>query len=81
MGVFERRGTRLHMSRQTDDNALIEAFKGRFREECLNESCFLSLEDARENVEEWRQHLNLERPHGSLGNLPPVEFAGILVAK
>lgn len=38
------------------DNALITAFNGRFRQECLNESWFLSLEDAREKVEEWRQH-------------------------
>jgi len=54
---------------------------GRFREECLNESWFLSLEDAREKVEEWRQHYNRERPHGSLGNVPPVEFAKALVLK
>jgi len=63
------------------DNALIEAFNGRFRHECLNESWFLSLEDAMEKVEEWRQHYNRERPHGSLGNLSPVEFAGVQVAK
>ena len=63
------------------DNALIEAFNGRFREECLNESWFLSLEDAREKVEEWRQHYNRERPHGSLGNMTPVEFAVVKVAK
>lgn len=63
------------------DNALIEAFNGRFREECLNESWFLSLEDAREKVEEWRQHYNRDRPHGSLGNISPVEYAGIHMAK
>jgi putative transposase len=63
------------------DNALIESFNGHFREECLNESWFLSLEDAREKVEEWRQHYNRERPHGSLGNIPPLEFAGVLVSK
>ena len=63
------------------DNALIEAFNGRFREECLNQSWFLSLEDAREKVEEWRQYYNRERPHSSLGNLPPLEFAGVQMAK
>ena len=63
------------------DNALIEAFNGRFRHECLNESWFLSLDDAREKVEEWRQYYNLERPHGSLGNVPPLEFAGALMPK
>jgi putative transposase len=61
------------------DNALLEAFNGRFREECLNESWFLSLEDAREKVEKWRQHYNRERLHGSLGNISPFEFAGALV--
>ena len=44
------------------DNALIEAFNGRFRQECLNESWFLSLEDAKEKVEEWRQHY-IRRDH------------------
>ena len=63
------------------DNALIEAFNGRFREECLNESWFLSLEDASEKVEEWRHHYNRDRPHGSLGNISPVEYAGIHMAK
>lgn len=63
------------------DNALIEAFNGRFREECLNENWFLSLEDAREKVEEWRQDYNRERPHGSLGYMPPLEYAEVQVAK
>ena len=63
------------------DNALIEAFNGRFRQECLNESWFLSLEDAREKVEEWRYDYNQDRPHGSLGNIPPVEFAEVQMAK
>ena len=62
------------------DNALIESFNGRFREECLNESWFLSLEDAREKVEAWRQHYNQVRPHGALGNLAPAVFmaAGVV---
>jgi putative transposase len=57
------------------DNAFIESFNGRFRQECLNESWFLSLEDAKEKVERWRQHYNGERPHGALGNLTPMEYA------
>ena len=56
------------------DNALIESFNGHFRQECLNENWFLSLEDAREKVEEWRHHYNKERPHGSLDNLAPLEY-------
>jgi len=57
------------------DNAYIESFNGRFWQECLNENWFLSLEDARENVESWRNHYNGERPHSALGNLSPREFA------
>jgi putative transposase len=57
------------------DNGFIEAFNGRLRQECLNENWFLSLEDAREKVEQWRLHYNQERPHGALGNLTPMQFA------
>ena len=63
------------------DNALIESFNGRLRQECLNESWFLSLEDAREKVENWRQDYNRERPHGSLGDVSPVEFETLVAAK
>ena len=56
------------------DNALIESFNGHFRQECLNENWFLSLEDAREKIEEWRHHYNEEHPHGSLDNLAPLEY-------
>ena len=56
-----------------------EAFNGRLRQECLNENWFWSLEDAREKVESWRRHYNGERPHGSLGNLSPKEFALLAV--
>jgi putative transposase len=56
------------------DNALIESFNGHFRQECLNENWFLSLEDAREKVEVWRIHYNQDRPHGSLDNLAPLEY-------
>jgi len=57
------------------DNAFIESFNGRLRQECHNESWFLSLEDAREKVEAWRDHYNRERPHSALGNLAPQEYA------
>jgi putative transposase len=56
------------------DNAYIESFNARFRLECLNEHWFLSLEDAREKIEEWRQDYNVNRPHSSLGNIPPEEY-------
>jgi len=57
------------------DNALIESFNGRFRQECLNEHWFLSLDDARQKVEAWRRDYNERRPHSSLGNVTPSEFA------
>jgi putative transposase len=72
-------GVALDFSRpgKPTDNAFIEAFNGRLRQECLNESWFLSLEDARKKVEVWRQEYNRQRPHGALGNLTPVEFAKV----
>ena len=70
-------GVELDFSRpgKPTDNAYIESFNGRFRQECLNENWFLSLEDAVEKVESWRNHYNGERPHSALGNLSPREFA------
>ena len=57
------------------DNALVESFIGSLRDECLNTNWFLSLEDARHKIESWRQDYNAFRPHSSLGNLTPREFA------
>jgi putative transposase len=62
------------------DNAFIEAFNGRLREECLNQNWFLSLEDAEEKIQEWRHHYNQERPHGALGNVSPVDFMAAVVS-
>ena len=56
-------------------NAHIESFNARLREECLNEHVFVSLDDARSKIEKWRIQYNRERPHSSLGNLTPEEFA------
>lgn len=56
------------------DNAYIESFIGRLRDECLNENWFVSLEEAREVIERWRIDYNEERPHSSLGYLSPSEF-------
>lgn len=57
------------------DNAFIESFNGKFRVECLNENWFLSLSEARDKIEYRRDDYNHHRPHSSLGNLPPAEFA------
>jgi putative transposase len=54
------------------DNAYIEAFNGRFRAECLNTHWFLTLADAREKLEKWRRYYNEDRPHGAIGNKPPI---------
>ena len=72
-------GVELDFSRpgKPTDNAYIEAFNGRFRQECLNENWFLSLEDAEEKVGSWRRHYNGERPHSALGNLSPREFVAL----
>lgn len=56
-------------------NAYIESFNGRFRDECLNEHWFLSVRHAREVINTWRQEYNDARPHSSLGYLPPNQFA------
>ena len=57
------------------ENAFIESFNGRFRDECLNEHWFLNLEEAREIIEAWRNDYNKNRPHSSLGMLTPLQFA------
>jgi putative transposase len=57
------------------DNAQIESFNGRLREECLNAHWFLSLDDARRKIEAWRAFYNEARPHTALKWLTPSEFA------
>lgn len=73
------KGVMLDFSRpgKPTDNAYIESFNGRFREECLNTHWFLSLAEARDKIESWRRDYNESRPHMSLGYLTPVEFAEI----
>ena len=56
------------------ENAYAETFNGKFRDECLNENWFMTIQHAKEIVEVWRLDYNEVRPHSSLGNLTPVEF-------
>ena len=56
------------------ENAFIESFNGRLREECLNVHWFMSMNHARRAIEEWRVDYNTERPHSSLNDLTPEEF-------
>lgn len=69
-------GVTLDFSRpgKPTDNPFIESFNGSFRDECLNAHWFLSLEDAQQKVEAWRNEYNSFRPHSSLGGLTPDEF-------
>jgi putative transposase len=55
-------------------NAFVESFQGRLRDECLDRHWFLGLGDARHTVEAWRQDYNQARPHSALGYRPPAEF-------
>lgn len=57
------------------ENGHIEAFNGRLRDECLNSNLFLNLSDAQDEIEKWRIDYNEYRPHSSIGNLTPREFA------
>jgi putative transposase len=56
-------------------NALLESFNGRLRDECLNEHLFANLAEARTIIETWRIDYNTRRPHTSLDGLTPTEFA------
>jgi putative transposase len=71
------RGIKLDFTRpgKPTDNSHIESFNGRLRDECLNVHQFLSLHHANQQLAAWRTDYNGTRPHSSLGNLTPSEFA------
>ena len=73
----EERGVRLEFIQpgKPVQNAYIESFNGRLRDECLNANWFTSLSDARRKIETWRRDYNEQRPQSSLNYLPPAEFA------
>ncbi len=62
-------------------NAFVESFNSRLRDECLNEHVFLTLAEARATIEAWRDDYNCRRPHSSLGALTPIEFARLKTEK
>ena len=72
-----RRGVKLCFSRpgKPTDNAFVESFNGRLRDECLSAHWFATLEEAKATLEAWRKEYNTERPHSSLGLKTPAEFA------
>ena len=71
------RGVELHFIEpgKPIQNCYVESFNGRFRDECLNLNWFTSLSDAIDKIENWRVDYNQHRPHSSLGDLTPEEFA------
>ena len=64
-----------------NENAYIESFNGKFRDECLNEHWFVTMAHARRIIETWRAEYNTERPHSSLGDLTPEEYADRRIAQ
>ncbi len=76
-----RNKVRLHFIQpgKPTQNAYIESFNGKFRDECLNVNWFSSIPQARELIEDWRVDYNNVRPHSSLNNLSPNEFARNMV--
>jgi putative transposase len=73
------RGVRLSFIRpgKPVENAYIESFNGKFRDECLNEHWFVNIAHARRVIESWRIEYNTERPHSSLGDRTPAEYAAL----
>lgn len=62
-------------------NAFIESFNGKLRDECLNENWFSSLDEAKKLIEEWRNDYNEKRPHTALDGLTPREFFDKIVGE
>jgi putative transposase len=71
------RGVELHFIQpgKPVQNAFVESFNGKFRDECLNQSWFVSLADACRSIGAWRLDYNRVRPHSSLGDLTPEAYA------
>ena len=75
-----RTGVKIHFIQpgKPTQNAYVESFNGKFRDECLNEHWFLDLEDARNKIEYRRVDYNEVRPHSSLGDMTPKEYLSSL---
>jgi transposase InsO family protein len=78
-----RRGVALRLIEpgKPNQNAYVESFNGRLRDECLNEHWFTSLAHARALIEAWRKEYNDERPKRSLGGLTPSQYAKQLATR
>jgi len=73
----KKAGVKLHFIQpgKPTQNALIESFNGKLRDECLNEHWFRNLAHAKKVIAAWRRDYNEQRPHSSLNYLTPAEFA------
>ncbi|MBB5343375.1 putative transposase [Edaphobacter lichenicola] len=78
-----RNGVKIDFSRpgKPTDNAFVESFNGTFRSECLNIHWFMDLKEAKQLIEAWRQEYNESRPHASLDDRTPSEFASQIAAR
>src|SRR4029077_7526152 len=72
LGLREGRHAGLLTARQTDRQRLHRGLQWPRRAECLNAHWFVTLADAREKLEDWRKYYNEDRPHGAIGNKPPI---------
>ena len=72
-----RNGVKIDFSRprKPTDNAFVESFNGTFRAECLDTQWFCDLKEAKYLIESWRREYNESRPHASLKDMTPSEFA------
>jgi len=70
-------GVKLHFIQpgKPTQNAFVESLNGKFRNECLNQHWFRSLNEARREIDTWRDHYNHVRPHSALNYLSPVAYA------
>ena len=77
-----RNGVKIDFSRpgKPTDNAVIESVNGTFRDEWLNTNWFQTLLEAKQVIEAWKQEYNESRPHRSLGERTPSEFASQFAA-
>ena len=69
-------GVKLHFIQpgKPVQNAYVESFNGKFRDECLNDHWFTSLADAKQQIESWREDYNRVRPHSALDDLTPEQY-------
>lgn len=65
----------LHRPGKPTQNAFVESFNGRFRDECLSDTLFSTLAETRNTISSWKDDYNRNRPHSALGNVTPAEFA------